>query len=144
MDIETVTSETGVTAEANQNNNKEESRHYNPGPVVRETGIPGVKLDFNCGARLSVPENSGYHVRITDQDAMVVLLDADLAGGVSALFFLADPEGFSANTAAPIRKPVPCRDVPALSDLDLPEDWVFTVRADSPDAGLYELILSNR
>jgi hypothetical protein len=40
---------------------------FDPGEVTRETGFPGVKLDFNYGARVMVPEGS-YRVRFTDLD----------------------------------------------------------------------------
>ncbi|MBQ6361726.1 MAG: autotransporter strand-loop-strand O-heptosyltransferase [Lachnospiraceae bacterium] len=58
---------------------KEKNKHYDPGPVVRETGIPGIRMDFNNGFRLSLPEKGNYHVRVTDQDYMVVLMDADVS-----------------------------------------------------------------
>ena len=65
-------------------------RFFDPGPIVRETGIPGVRLDFNSGVRLEVPEGN-YHVRISDQDTMVALLDADVSGQTvctSKLFYI--------------------------------------------------------
>ncbi|MBQ6361728.1 MAG: autotransporter strand-loop-strand O-heptosyltransferase [Lachnospiraceae bacterium] len=61
-----------------------------PGPIVRETGLPGVRLDFNCGVRLEIPEGN-WHVRITDQDTMAVLLDADVSGqsvGTGKFFYI--------------------------------------------------------
>ena len=55
------------------------SNFFSPGPVIRDTELPGVKLDFNFGARLLVPEGD-YHVRFTDLDTLNVLFDADISG----------------------------------------------------------------
>lgn len=52
---------------------------YKPGPVIMETGVPGVRLDFNSGVRLLLEESEGYHLRITDRDAMIVMYDADIS-----------------------------------------------------------------
>ena len=59
---------------------RDKFKHFDPGPVVRETGVPGVRMDFNTGLRLSLPENGNYHLRVTDQDTETVLLDADVKG----------------------------------------------------------------
>ncbi len=77
--METCSSECSPSASTTQET-PDVNRHYNPGPVIRETGIPGVRLDFNFGVRLSVPEEGNYHARITDQDTMVVLFERDISG----------------------------------------------------------------
>lgn len=51
---------------------------FDPGPVTLETGILGMKLDFNYGARVMVPEGS-YHVRFTDLDTSTILYDSDVS-----------------------------------------------------------------
>ena len=55
---------------------------FNPGPVVRESGLPGVKLDFNYGARIVLPDDADYHVRLTDQDTSSILYEADARGAM--------------------------------------------------------------
>ena len=30
--------------------------NFNPGPIVRTTGVSGLKLDFNYGVRMAIPE----------------------------------------------------------------------------------------
>ena len=54
---------------------------FDPGEVTRETGIPGVKLDFNYRARVLVPEGS-YRVRFTDLDTSSILYDAEASGAL--------------------------------------------------------------
>ena len=54
---------------------------FDPGPVVLETKIPGVNLDFNYGVRLTVPEGN-YHVRFMDKDTSTILYDADASGAI--------------------------------------------------------------
>lgn len=54
---------------------------FDPGEVTRETGLPGVKLDFNYGARVLVPEGS-YRVRFTDLDTSSILYDAEASGAL--------------------------------------------------------------
>lgn len=46
------------------------------GDVTGETAVPGLRLDFNCGLRLQVPQGD-YHVRISDYDSCKVFLDED-------------------------------------------------------------------
>lgn len=46
------------------------------GDVTGETVVPGLRLDFNCGLRLQVPQGD-YHVRISDYDSGKVFLDED-------------------------------------------------------------------
>ena len=60
---------------------KEERKLYSPCPLTRETGTPGVLLDFNSGLRMRFPAEEGYHMRVTDRDAMIVLSDADVSSG---------------------------------------------------------------
>ena len=49
------------------------------GPVRGETGVPGLRLDFNDGLRLEVPEGA-FHVRITHADVGTVFFDEDVSG----------------------------------------------------------------
>ncbi|MBR4153309.1 MAG: autotransporter strand-loop-strand O-heptosyltransferase [Selenomonadaceae bacterium] len=46
-------------------------------PIVGETGIEGLRLDFNFGLRLDVPEGS-FHVRIGD-DSGQIFFDRDIS-----------------------------------------------------------------
>ena len=48
------------------------------GPVAGETGIDGLKLDFNDGVRLEVPSGP-WHVTIGDYDSEMVFYDADVS-----------------------------------------------------------------
>ncbi len=48
-------------------------------PIVGETDIDGVLLDFNCGLRLQIPEGN-WHVRIVDGASGVTFLDEDVSG----------------------------------------------------------------
>ena len=47
-------------------------------PLVGETGIDGVLLDFNVGLRLQIPEGN-WHVRITDGDSGLLFVDRDVS-----------------------------------------------------------------
>lgn len=58
---------------------KKQYVQFYPGPVVRETGIDGLKMDFNYGVRIQVPKGN-YHVRFTDLDTSTILYDADASG----------------------------------------------------------------
>ena len=49
------------------------------GEVKGETGIEGLRIDFNFGLRLSVPEGD-YHVRISDGEHGQVFFDGDVSG----------------------------------------------------------------
>ncbi|ORU00297.1 Plasmid pIB6 ORFA DNA [Anaerovibrio sp. JC8] len=53
---------------------------FDPGPVTMDSGLPGVKLDFNYGARIILPGDADYHVRLTDLDTSSILYDADARG----------------------------------------------------------------
>ena len=48
--------------------------------IFFETGIDGLRLDFNCGLRLDVPEGN-FQVRISDFDTGRVCLDKYISGG---------------------------------------------------------------
>ena len=48
------------------------------GEVQGETGIPGLKLDFNNGLRLQVPAGN-WHVTIGDHDSGAVFYDRDVS-----------------------------------------------------------------
>jgi len=48
------------------------------GPVRGETGIDGLRLDFNDGLRFEVPEGD-FHVRISDADSEMVFFDDDVS-----------------------------------------------------------------
>ena len=43
---------------AKQQAAKPKYANFNPGPIRRETPVPGVKLDFNYGVRLAVPQGN--------------------------------------------------------------------------------------
>lgn len=47
------------------------------GGITGETGIAGVRLDFNNGLRLQIPTGS-FHVRISDYDSGMVFFDEDV------------------------------------------------------------------
>jgi len=51
---------------------------YLSGTVKGETGIEGLRLDFNAGLRLEVPSGN-WHVRITDADSELVFFDYDVS-----------------------------------------------------------------
>ena len=48
--------------------------------IFFETGIDGLRLDFNCGLRLDVPEGN-FRVKISDFDTGRVCLDKYISGG---------------------------------------------------------------
>ncbi len=48
------------------------------GPVAGETGLPGLKIDFNDGLRLQVPAGN-WHVTIGDYDSGMVFYDQDVS-----------------------------------------------------------------
>ena len=56
----------------------------NPGifesKIYGETGIDGLRLDFNFGLRLDVPEGN-FHVRISDFDTGQIFFDKNFSGG---------------------------------------------------------------
>lgn len=44
------------------------------GAITGETDIPGVRIDFNCGLRLQIPDGE-WHVKISDYDTEQVFFD---------------------------------------------------------------------
>ena len=48
------------------------------GEIAGDTGIPGLRLDFNGGLRLQVPEGD-WHVTVSDCDSGMVFYDRDLS-----------------------------------------------------------------
>lgn len=48
------------------------------GAVAGETGIPGLKIDFNDGVRLEVPKGA-WHVRIGAHDSGLIFYDQDVS-----------------------------------------------------------------
>lgn len=48
------------------------------GSVKGETGIDGLRLDFNAGFRLRVPQGN-WHIRVSDADSECVFLDQDVS-----------------------------------------------------------------
>ena len=49
---------------------------FDAGPVTLDSGLAGVKLDFNYGARVLLPDDGEYRVRFTDLDTSSILYDA--------------------------------------------------------------------
>lgn len=47
-------------------------------PISGETGIEGLRLDFNFGLRLDIPKGN-FHVTISDFDSGMIFLDEDLS-----------------------------------------------------------------
>ena len=45
-------------------------------PIVGETGIDGLLIDFNCGLRLQIPEGN-WHVQIVDGASGLIFFDED-------------------------------------------------------------------
>lgn len=54
---------------------EQKKKLFNPGPVTLDSGLPGVKLDFNFGARVLLPDDGDYRVRLTDMDTGSILYD---------------------------------------------------------------------
>ena len=48
------------------------------GEIAGETGIDGLKLDFNCGLRLQIPSGD-WHVIIRDYDSGIVFFDQNVS-----------------------------------------------------------------
>ena len=51
------------------------------GPVQGETGIEGLRLDFNFGLRLEIPAGN-WHVRVSDADSGCTIFEDDLSATV--------------------------------------------------------------
>ena len=49
------------------------------GPVTQDSGQPGIRFDFNYGARVEVPAGD-YRVRFLDREACLTLYDAAASG----------------------------------------------------------------
>ena len=52
---------------------------FEAGEVVQESGLPGVKYDFNYGARVTVPQGE-YRVKLIDRSACLTVYDAPASG----------------------------------------------------------------
>ena len=52
---------------------------FEVGEVVQESGLPGVKYDFNYGARVTVPQGE-YRVKLIDRSACLTVYDAPASG----------------------------------------------------------------
>ena len=48
--------------------------------IYGETGYPGLKLDFNFGLRLDIPEGN-FRVRVSDFDTGQIFFDKNISGG---------------------------------------------------------------
>lgn len=48
---------------------------FEAGAVQHESGLPGIKFDFNYGARVTVPQGD-YRVRLIDREACLTVYDA--------------------------------------------------------------------
>ena len=48
--------------------------------ICGETGINGLRLDFNFGLRLDVPEGN-FHVKVSDFDSGQIFFDKNISGG---------------------------------------------------------------
>ena len=48
------------------------------GVILGETGIPGLRIDFNCGLRIQIPDGD-WHVRIFDYDKEQVFFDESVS-----------------------------------------------------------------
>ena len=48
--------------------------------IYGETGIDGLRLDFNFGLRLDIPEGD-FHVRVCDFDSGQIFFDKNISGG---------------------------------------------------------------
>lgn len=77
----TVASGSGSTAGTNakaDENVKPYMRFY-AGPVTQGSGHPGIRFDFNYGARVTVPQGD-YRVRFIDREACLTVYDAAASG----------------------------------------------------------------
>ena len=52
---------------------------FEAGEVVCESGLPGIKYDFNYGARVTVPQGE-YRVKLIDRSACLTVYDAPASG----------------------------------------------------------------
>lgn len=54
-------------------------KNFSEAEIVGETNIPGLRLDFNFGLRLDVPEGN-FRVRISDFDSETIIFDRKISG----------------------------------------------------------------
>ena len=84
------TTESGKTGDAATDNDGEAAKAAAPaaakpymrfyaGPVTQDSGLEGIKFDFNYGARVEVPAGD-YRVRFLDREACLTLYDAAASG----------------------------------------------------------------
>ena len=52
---------------------------FDAGEVVQESGLRGIKFDFNYGARVTVPQGE-YRVKLIDRSACLTVYDAPASG----------------------------------------------------------------
>ena len=52
---------------------------FNAGEVVQESGISGIKFDFNYGVRVTIPQGE-YRVKFIDRDSCLTVYDAPASG----------------------------------------------------------------
>ena len=52
---------------------------FDAGEVRQESGIEGIKFDFNYGARVTVPQGE-YRVKFIDREACLTVYDAPASG----------------------------------------------------------------
>ncbi|MCD7873977.1 MAG: hypothetical protein LUH17_03140 [Acidaminococcaceae bacterium] len=52
---------------------------FDAGEVQQESGLPGIKFDFNYGARVTVPQGE-YRVKFVDKDTCLTVYDAPASG----------------------------------------------------------------
>lgn len=52
---------------------------FDAGEVQQESGLPGIKFDFNYGARVTVPQGK-YRVKFIDREACLTVYDAPASG----------------------------------------------------------------
>lgn len=74
--------DTSAAAGGAANNQQPQPKPYmlfDAGEVQQESGVPGIKFDFNYGARVAVPQGD-YRVRFIDNEACIAVYDAKASG----------------------------------------------------------------
>ena len=61
-----------------------ESKFAVKSPILGETGIEDVLIDFNDGLRLQIPEGN-WHVKISDHSSNFVFVDEDISEGATLI-----------------------------------------------------------
>ena len=61
-----------------------ESKYATKSPILGETGIPEVLLDFNDGLRVQIPKGN-WHVKISDYSSNFVFMDEDISAGTTLI-----------------------------------------------------------